>query len=60
MIHYVLNHRQLWTASNDFQQMADFLSLTVYNCRQFNADMLCMMLWICVIFGYGKVVENHC
>jgi len=48
--------------TDNLQQAADFLSrtvtdtLTVCNCHQFSADRL----WICVIFGQEKVMENQC
>jgi len=32
------------------------LSLPVCDCRRFSASVL----WICVIFGHGKVVEDWC
>jgi len=48
MIHCALNCQQQRIAGNNFEEAADFLSLTVCNYCRFVADGL----WICVMIGH--------
>ena len=62
MLHCALNRPQPWTAGDDFQQTADFLSptvadcmsLTVCSCRRFHASRLCICI-ICAIEKWPKI-----
>ena len=61
MIHYAWNRwqrRQLATTLNKQSVLCHELSVTLCYCRRFSADN--DKLWICVIFGHGKVMENQC